>query len=89
MIKVLFCQNYFFQRHIKKLYSYVEELWKAFEVVKQQNNIQTDQILMKHFMDTIIYCFRQYGAYNKQLYAPTTEEWIASIIGSGFVISQI
>ena len=72
-----------------KLYSYVEELWKAFEVVKQQNNIQTDQILMKHFMDTIIYCFRQYGAYNKQLYAPTTEEWIASIIGSGFVISQI
>lgn len=72
-----------------KLYSYVEELWKAFEVVKQQNNIQTDQILMKHFMDTTIYCFRQYGAYNKQLYAPTTEEWIASIIGSGFVISQI
>lgn len=28
-----------------KLYSYVEELWKAFEVVKQQNNIQTDQTL--------------------------------------------
>ena len=72
-----------------RLTSCAEELWDAFRQVKIKNNISSDQILMKHFMDAVFYCFKRYGIYGKALYQPTAEEWIESIVGSGFVISQI
>lgn len=72
-----------------KLYSYAEDLWNAFEEVKYENNIQTTEILMKHFMDSILHCMKRHGIYGAGIYAPTKNEWKQSIIESGFVISQI
>lgn len=72
-----------------KLSAYAEELWNAFEIVKHENNIQTDQILMKHFMDAILYCMKRYGVFGNGIYQPTLEEWKQSILDSGFVTSQI
>ena len=72
-----------------RLTSYTEDLWNAFKQVKEENNISSDQILMKHFMDAIFYCLKKYGTYGKALYQPTVEEWRESIVESGFVISQI
>lgn len=72
-----------------KLTSYAEDIWKAFDQVKIENNISSGQVLMKHFMDTVLYCLKKYGIYGKALYHPTIEEWRQSIIESGFVISQI
>ena len=71
------------------LVDYSDSLWNSFQTVKKQNDIHTDQILMKHFMDAIIFCFREYGRYKHNFYMPSTEEWIDSIKRSGFVISQI
>lgn len=73
----------------QKLSAYAEELWNAFEIVKKENNIHTDQILMKFFMDAIIHCMRRYGVFGAAIYQPTFKEWKQSIIDSGFVISQI
>ena len=72
-----------------KLTSYAEDLWLAFELVKEENNISSGQILMKHFMDAVFYCLKRYGVYGKAIYQPTVEEWKQSIVESGFVISQI
>ncbi len=72
-----------------KLTSYAEDLWNAFEQVKEENNISSGQILMKHFMDAIFYCLKRYGVYGKALYQPAVKEWKQSIVDSGFVISQI
>lgn len=73
----------------RKLSSYVDDLWKAFEIVKKKYNINTEQLLMKHFMDVIILCLKKYGIYGEELYEPTLEEWIMSVEDSGFAISQI
>ena len=59
------------------------------KIIKNENNISSGQILMKHFMDAVLYCLKRYGAYGKALYQPSIEEWRQSIIESGFVISQI
>lgn len=72
-----------------RLTTYAPELWSAFEKVIQENRIPTNQILMKHFMDTIFYCFMNNGITGKRLYAPSINEWEDSIIQSGFVLSQI
>lgn len=72
-----------------KLTSYADDLWDAFEQVKEENNISSGQILMKHFMDAVFYCLKRYGVYGESLYHPTVEEWKQSIMESGFVISQI
>ena len=72
-----------------KLSAYAEDLWKAFEIVKKEHNIHTDQILMKYFMDTVMYCMKRYGSFGNSIYQPTLEEWKQSILDSGFVISQI
>lgn len=72
-----------------EMVNFAEDLWNAFKIVKQQNDIHDDQIVMKHFMAAITYCFRKYGAYNEAVFAPTTDEWINSIVDSGFVSSQI
>lgn len=72
-----------------KLISYANELWEAFENVKVNNNISTNQILMKYFMDTIIKCMKYYGINGKNHYMPTNEDWIHCIIDSEFVTSQI
>ena len=74
---------------VVKLTTYAEDFWNAFEQVKEENNISSGQILMKHFMDSVFYCLKRYGVYGKALYHPTIEEWKQSIIESGFVISQI
>lgn len=73
----------------KRLSSYAEELWKAFEIVKKKYNIKTEQLLMKHFMDAIILCLKKYGIYGEELYEPTLDEWVESIEDSGFAISQV
>lgn len=72
-----------------RLSKYAEDLWEAFELVKREHNIPSGQILMKYFMDTVIYCLKHYGIYGKDIYQPTIEEWKQSIISSGFVLSQI
>lgn len=72
-----------------KLSAYAKDLWNAFETVKYENNIRTNQILMKYFIDAILYCMKQYGVFGKGIYQPTLEEWKHSILDSGFVISQI
>lgn len=72
-----------------RLSAYAEDLWVAFEAIKKENNIQTGQILMKHFMDAILYCMKKYGAYGQEIYQPTLKEWKESIVNSGFIISQI
>lgn len=73
----------------KLLPHYANDLWNAFQLVMTQNNIHSDQILMKYFMDAIIYCLKRYGTYGKTIYEPTIEEWENCIIDSGFVSSQI
>ena len=73
----------------RKLSSYAGELWEAFNEIIKQNKINTNQVLMKHFMDAVFYCLKVYGAYGKGIYAPTKREWIESITESGFIISQI
>lgn len=72
-----------------KLYNYAGDLWLAFEEIKREYNINTEQILMKYFMDAILYCMKYYGSYSEGVYQPTKEDWKNSIINSGFVISQI
>lgn len=72
-----------------KLSTYAEDLWNAFEIVKRENNIHTDQILMKHFMDAILFCLKRYGKLGDCVYQPTIEEWKQSILDCGFVTSQI
>lgn len=72
-----------------RLSSSANDLWNAFEIIKKKNNLHTDQILMKHFVDSIIFCMKRYGKYGHSLYQPTIEEWETSIIDSGFVLSQI
>ena len=72
-----------------RLSKYAEDLWEAFELVKREHNIPSGQILMKYFMDAVIYCLKHYGTYGKDIYQPTIEEWKESIISSGFVLSQI
>lgn len=72
-----------------KLTAYSKDLWNAFEEIKKENNINTNQILMKYFMDAIIYCLKKYGIFGKGIYQPSLEEWKQSILNSGFVISQI
>lgn len=88
---IMLSQLYFPQAYKDgiKLYNYAEDLWLAFNEVKKENNIHTNQILMKHFMDAILYCMRHYGYFEKQLYQPTVTEWKDSIINSGFVLSQL
>lgn len=72
-----------------KLTDYAEDIWNAFEIIKNENNIHTEQILMKHFMDAILFCTREYGIFGKNIYQPTISEWKESIIRSGFILSQI
>lgn len=72
-----------------RLSSYADDLWNAFEIVRTENNIFSKQILMKYFMDAVLYCLKRYGTYGEKIYHPTIEEWKQSIIESGFVISQI
>lgn len=72
-----------------KLSYYAEDLWNAFEIIKKENNIHTNQILMKYFMDAIMYCLKRYGIFGSGIYQPSLEEWKQSIIDSGFVTSQI
>lgn len=72
-----------------KLTDYAEDIWNAFEIIKNENNIYTEQILMKHFMDAILFCTREYGIFGKNIYQPTISEWKESIIRSGFILSQI
>ena len=72
-----------------KLSKYAEDLWEAFELVAREHNIPSGQILMKYFMDAVLYCLKHYGAYEKAIYQPTIKEWKESIIGSGFLLSQI
>lgn len=72
-----------------KLSGYAEELWTAFELVKKENNIHTEEILMKHFMDAVLYCMKRYGKFGTDMYQPTINEWKQSILDSGFVVSQI
>lgn len=68
----------------KRMQAFAMDLWEAFEKVKEDSHIITSEILMKHFMDTIIYCLKTFGSYGKQLYMPTQAEWIASINKIGF-----
>ncbi|MBR4085269.1 MAG: ATP-binding protein [Lachnospiraceae bacterium] len=72
-----------------RLSAYATDLWKAFECVKSENKIHSDHILMKYFMDTVLYCLKRYGVFGNEMYHPTIEEWKQSIIDSGFVISQM
>lgn len=72
-----------------RLSSSADDLWNAFEIIKIENNLHVDQLLMKHFVDAIIYCMKRYGNYGQALYQPTIAEWKQSIIDSGFVLSQI
>lgn len=73
----------------RRLSNYAKDLWEAFEIIKEKYNITINQILMKHFMDTIIYCMKKYGIYGKTLYEPTIKEWVTSIEECGFVLAQI
>ena len=73
----------------QRLSKYADDLWKAFELVASENNIPFKQILMKYFMDTVFYCLKHYGTFGKAIFQPTIEEWKESIIGSGFLLSQI
>ena len=63
---------------------YAKDLCDAFEAVKEKMHIGTDEFLMKHFMDTVLYCLKIYGAYGRELYAPTKAEWEESLINIGF-----
>ncbi len=72
-----------------KLASFAKDIWDAFEIIKRKYKIHSEEILMKHFVDTIFYCLKTYGAFGKKLYAPTVEEWTESIIKIGYVMSQI
>lgn len=72
-----------------RMTDYAKDLWEAFEHVKKENNIHTNHILMKYFMDAIFLCMKRYGVYGTNLYQPTIKEWIESIEDSGFVISQV
>ncbi len=72
----------------KNILSFTDELWEAFEMVKKEHGIGSDELLMKHFMDAVIHCLKEYGSYGEGLYAPTLENWKDSIVSSGFVSSQ-
>ena len=84
--KVILSQVYFPEayRNDLGLVNYAKDLWDAFENVKRKMHIETDEFLMKHFMDTVLYCLKIYGAFGKKLYAPTQAEWEDSIINIGF-----
>jgi hypothetical protein len=74
---------------VYKLASFATDIWKAFDIIKSKYNIHSNEILMKHFVDTIFYCLKTYGSFGKKLYAPTVEEWTNSIIKIGYTMSQI
>lgn len=66
------------------LQDFAADLWDAFEKVKQEHGIKTNEILMKHFMDTVLYCLKNFGAYKERLYTPTQKEWEFAIEKIGF-----
>lgn len=70
------------------LSAYAEDIWEAFEEVKKDNHIESDELLMKYFIDAVTYCLKKYGVYGEHLYAPTKEHWIDSIINTGFISAQ-
>lgn len=70
------------------LSAYAKDIWDSFEEVKVKNHIESDELLMKYFMDAVIYCLKKYGVYGEQLYAPTKDCWINSIINTGFISAQ-
>lgn len=84
--KVILSQVYFPEAYRNDLgpVNYAKDLWDAFESVKRKTHIDTDEFLMKHFMDTVLYCLKIHGAFGKKLYVPTQAEWEDSIINIGF-----
>ena len=69
------------------LSSFIDDIWETFLSITSRYNIMNADIPMKFFMDTIIYCLKNYG-YEKKLYIPGKTEWENSIIKAGFVSAE-
>ena len=67
------------------LQHFAKDLWNAFEEVGRKHSLGIKEILMKHFMDAVFYCLKEFGSYKKQKYKPTKEDWMYSIEKIGFV----
>ena len=67
------------------LQHFTKDLWNAFMSVERKHSIGINEILMKHFMDAVFYCLKEFGAYKKQKYKPTQEDWEYAIEKIGFV----
>ncbi len=69
----------------ERLQHFAKDLWNAFEEVGRKHSLGIKEILMKHFMDAVFYCLKEFGVYKKQKYKPTKEDWMYSIEKIGFV----
>lgn len=71
----------------KRLASCADILWDSFCDLLEENNITDNDIPMKYFMKAIIYCLKTFGAFGKEVYFPTKDNWKEAVLNSGYLKS--
>ena len=84
--------KYFFPLAYKdgiRLIDYATEIYSAFRELQMKYNVKSNEILMKHFVDAVLYCMKLYGVHGKAHYKPEKEEWKDAILNIGFISNQL
>ena len=84
--------KYFFPLAYKdgiRLIDYATEIYSAFRELQMKYNVKSNEILMKHFVDAVLYCMKMYGIHGKAHYKPVKEEWTDAILNIGFIYNQL
>ena len=68
---------------------YAGDIYSAFRELQMKYNVKSNEILMKHFVDAVLYCMKMYGIHGKAHYKPVKEEWTDAILNIGFIYNQL
>ena len=68
---------------------FAEDIYSAFRELQVKYSINSNEILMKHFVDAVMYCMKMYGIHGKAHCKPEKNEWVESILNIGFISSQL
>lgn len=72
-----------------RLIDYAGDIYSAFRELQMKYNVKSNEILMKHFVDAVLYCMKMYGIHGKAHYKPVKEEWTDAILNIGFIYNQL
>ena len=72
-----------------RLVHFAEDIYSAFRELQVKYSINSNEILMKHFVDAVMYCMKMYGIHGKAHCKPEKNEWVESILNIGFISSQL